>query len=71
MENFPEEGSGTTFFNTQCEFRSDGPGQFNLGVEDITIKMCSEQRCVQIVSLLLFTTLAVIIISKISCILEL
>ena len=61
---------GTTLLQPENEFRSDKAGQFKFGVEDIKIRNVQRRALSATSLLLLFATLATIIISQRNCILE-
>ena len=64
------QAPGTTLLPPEYEFRSDEAGQFNFGVEDIKIRNVQRRALIATSLLILFATVAIIIISQRNCILE-
>ena len=64
------QAPGTTLLPPEFEFRSDEAGQFNFGVEDIKIRNVQRRALIATSLLILFATVAIIIISQRNCILE-
>ena len=66
----PRKLPGTTLLQPEYEFHSDEAGQSNFGVEDIKIRNVQRRDLSATSILLLFATVATIIISQRNCILE-